>query len=79
MLITLFNPAFHKKIILYISFYLQILPQLSKVLILCNDLGTDIVPCISFAYKYAVLDITVTHQRSLKWCKLVNSKIIEYS
>lgn len=58
---------------------LQIPLPLSTVLILCIDLGTDMVPAISFAYEHAELDIMNRHPRSSKRDHLVNAKMISYS
>ena len=58
---------------------LQIPLPLSTVLILCIDLGTDMVPAISFAYEYAELDIMTRQPRSSKRDHLVNAKMISYS
>ena len=61
----------------FISFILFQLPlPLSTVLILCIDLGTDMVPAISFAYENAELDIMERKPRSSKRDHLVNSKLI---
>jgi sodium/potassium-transporting ATPase subunit alpha len=52
---------------------------LSTVLILCIDLGTDMVPAISFAYENAELDIMERHPRSSKRDHLVNRKLISFA
>merc|ERR1711998_1699 len=49
---------------------------LSTVLILCIDLGTDMVPAISFAYENPELDIMDRVPRNSKRDHLVNSKLI---
>jgi len=49
---------------------------LSTVLILCIDLGTDMVPAISFAYENPELDIMDRVPRNAKRDHLVNSKLI---
>ena len=61
----------------FISFIILQLPlPLSTVLILCIDLGTDMVPAISFAYEGAELDIMERKPRNSKRDHLVNSKLI---
>jgi len=52
---------------------------LSTVLILCIDLGTDMVPAISFAYENAELDIMERYPRNSKRDHLVNSKLISFA
>jgi|DeetaT_2_FD_contig_101_55418_length_2641_multi_11_in_0_out_0_1 sodium/potassium-transporting ATPase subunit alpha len=63
-----------------LPFILYILVQvplpLSTVLILCIDLGTDMVPAISFAYENPELDIMERVPRMAKLDRLVNSKLI---
>jgi sodium/potassium-transporting ATPase subunit alpha len=63
-----------------LPFILYILVQvplpLSTVLILCIDLGTDMVPAISFAYENAELDIMERVPRMAKLDRLVNTKLI---
>jgi len=54
----------------------QIPLPLSTVLILCIDLGTDMVPAISFAYENPELDIMERYPRNSKRDHLVNSKLI---
>ncbi len=49
---------------------------LDTVLILCIDLGTDMVPAISFAYENPELDIMERAPRNSKRDHLVNSKLI---
>ena len=49
---------------------------LSTVLILCIDLGTDMIPAISFAYENPELDIMDRVPRNSKRDHLVNSKLI---
>lgn len=61
----------------FISFIIFQFPlPLSTVLILCIDLGTDMVPAISFAYENAELDIMERKPRSSKRDHLVNTKLI---
>jgi len=57
----------------------QVPLPLSTVLILCIDLGTDMVPAISFAYENAELDIMERHPRNSKRDHLVNSKLISFA
>jgi len=52
---------------------------LTTVLILCIDLGTDMVPAISFAYEHAELDIMERHPRNPKLDVLVGRKMISWS
>jgi len=58
---------------------LQVPLPLSTVLILCIDLGTDMVPAISFAYENPELDIMSRHPRNSKRDHLVNTKLISFS
>ena len=52
---------------------------LSTVLILCIDLGCDMVPAISFAYENPELDIMERVPRNSKRDHLVNLKLISFS
>jgi sodium/potassium-transporting ATPase subunit alpha len=52
---------------------------LSTVLILCIDLGTDMVPAISFAYENTEADIMERVPRNSKLDHLVNSKLISFA
>lgn len=52
---------------------------LSTVLILMIDLGTDMVPAISFAYENPELDIMERKPRSAKLDHLVNTKLIYFA
>ena len=63
--------------IFFIIFQLPL--PLSTVLILCIDLGTDMVPAISFAYENPELDIMERPPRNAKRDHLVNSKLISFS
>jgi len=54
----------------------QVPLPLSTVLILCIDLGTDMVPAISFAYENPELDIMDRVPRNSKRDHLVNTKLI---
>ena len=58
---------------------LQMPLSLSTVLILVVDLGTDIVPGISFAYENAELDIMERMPRNSKRDRLVPMKLIGFS
>jgi len=49
------------------------------VLILCIDLGTDMVPAISFAYENPELDIMERYPRNSKRDHLVNAKLISFA
>lgn len=64
----------------FIMFILFQVPlPLSTVLILCIDLGTDMVPAISFAYENAELDIMERMPRNSKRDHLVNVKLISFA
>jgi sodium/potassium-transporting ATPase subunit alpha len=63
--------------IMFIVF--QVPLPLSTVLILCIDLGTDMVPAISFAYENAELDIMERQPRNSKYDHLVNTKLISFA
>jgi len=52
---------------------------LSTVLILCIDLGTDMIPAISFAYENPELDIMDRVPRNSKRDHLVNTKLISFA
>jgi len=65
------------EILPFIFFILVQVPlPLSTVLILCIDLGTDMIPAISFAYENPELDIMDRVPRNSKRDHLVNSKLI---
>ena len=49
------------------------------MLILCIDLGTDMIPAISFAYENAELDIMDRQPRKAKLDHLVNAKLISFA
>merc|ERR1711998_54583 len=57
----------------------QVPLPLSTVLILCIDLGTDMVPAISFAYENPELDIMDRVPRNSKRDHLVNTKLISFA
>jgi len=68
------------EITLFIFFIVFQVPlPLSTVLILCIDLGTDMVPAISFAYENPELDIMDRVPRNSKRDHLVNSKLISFA
>jgi len=52
---------------------------LTTVLILCIDLGTDMVPAIAFAYEHPELDIMERYPRNAKCDFLVGKKMISFS
>jgi sodium/potassium-transporting ATPase subunit alpha len=65
------------EILPFICFIVFSVPlPLSTVLILLIDLGTDMIPAISFAYENAELDIMDRVPRSSKHDHLVNSKLV---
>jgi sodium/potassium-transporting ATPase subunit alpha len=64
----------------FIFFIIFSIPlPLSTVLILCIDLGTDMVPAISFAYENPELDIMERYPRNSKRDHLVNTKLISFA
>ena len=64
----------------FIFFMAIDIPQpLSTVLILCIDLGTDMVPAISFAYENPELDIMERYPRNSQRDHLVNVKLISFA
>ena len=68
------------EILPFIFFILFQVPlPLSTVLILCVDLGTDMVPAISFAYENPELDIMDRVPRNSKRDHLVNTKLISFA
>jgi len=68
------------EILPFIFFILFQVPlPLSTVLILCIDLGTDMVPAISFAYENPELDIMDRVPRNAKRDHLVNTKLISFA
>lgn len=68
------------EILPFIMFILFAVPlPLSTVLILCIDLGTDMVPAISFAYENTEADIMERVPRNSKLDHLVNSKLISFA
>jgi len=68
------------EILPFIFFIVAQVPlPLSTVLILCIDLGTDMVPAISFAYENPELDIMDRVPRNSKRDHLVNTKLISFA
>ena len=64
----------------FISLIVLGLPlPLSTVLILCVDLGTDMIPAISLAYENPELDIMKRNPRNAERDHLVNSRLISFS
>lgn len=64
----------------FIAFILFQVPlPLTTVLILCIDLGTDMIPAIAFAYEHAELDIMERYPRNPKLDVLVGKKMIAWS
>lgn len=58
---------------------IQIPPPLSTLLILCIDLGTDMIPAISLAYEEPESDIMLRPPRNAATDKLVNARLISFS
>jgi len=52
---------------------------LSTILILCIDLGTDMIPAISYAYERSEADIMEKPPRDMRTERLVNAKLIHFS
>lgn len=68
------------EIIPFIGFMIFQFPiPISSFLILCIDLGLDMIPAISFAYEPPELDIMDRPPRSVKRDRLVNLKLISFS
>lgn len=64
----------------FLAFILIEIPlPISTILILCIDLGFDMIPAISFAYENAELDIMDRQPRNAKRDRLVNAKLINFS
>jgi sodium/potassium-transporting ATPase subunit alpha len=64
----------------FIMFILAQMPlPLTVIMILCIDLGTDMIPAISFAYENPELDIMERFPRNSKRDHLVNTKLISFS
>ncbi|GAM23942.1 hypothetical protein SAMD00019534_071170 [Acytostelium subglobosum LB1] len=68
------------ELIPFVCFFIFKLPTaLSGILILCIDLGTDLVPVISYAYEYAEMDIMSKPPRDVKKERLVSAKLAVFS
>eukprot|EP01094_Clydonella_sp_ATCC50884_P006833 TRINITY_DN16016_c0_g1_i1.p1 TRINITY_DN16016_c0_g1~~TRINITY_DN16016_c0_g1_i1.p1 ORF type:complete len:993 (-),score=365.00 TRINITY_DN16016_c0_g1_i1:185-3163(-) len=68
------------EILPFILFILIQIPlPLSTVLILCVDIGTDLIPAISLAYETAENDIMLRMPRNAKTDKLVTPRLISFS
>jgi len=68
------------EILPFILFILVQIPlPLSTVLILCVDIGTDLIPAISLAYETAENDIMLRPPRDAKTDKLVTPRLISFS
>lgn len=64
----------------FLAFIIVSLPlPLTTVLILCIDLGTDMLPAISLAYETAESDIMKRMPRDSKVDRLVNRRLISFS
>jgi sodium/potassium-transporting ATPase subunit alpha len=64
----------------FILFIVAQMPlSLTTVLILCVDLGTDMVPAISFAYEAAESDIMIRPPRDAEVDRLVTNNLIMFS
>lgn len=64
----------------FIAFILLEIPlPISTIMILCIDLGFDMIPAITFAYENAELDIMKRQPRNAKRDRLVNAKLVSYS
>jgi len=58
---------------------MQVPLPLSTILILTIDLGTDMIPAISFAYENAEADIMTKNPRNAKLDRLVNRKLVSWA
>lgn len=64
----------------FIAFVIVQLPlPLTTVLILCIDLGTDMLPAISLAYERPESDIMLRQPRNSRVDRLVNRRLISFS
>lgn len=64
----------------FLSFIIVQCPlALSTILILCVDLGTDIIPAVSFAYEGPELDIMQRLPRNAKRDHLVTAKVLAFA
>jgi sodium/potassium-transporting ATPase subunit alpha len=68
------------ELIPFLSFIIVQCPlPLSTILILCVDIGTDMVPAVSFAYEGAELDIMERLPRNSKRDHLVGKKLLSFA
>lgn len=68
------------ELIPFITFILIQVPlPLTTILILCIDLGCDLLPAISFAYQAAELDIMERPPRNAKRDNLVNKRLFSFA
>jgi len=58
---------------------IQVPLPLTTILILCIDLGTDMIPAITYAYENPELDIMDRQPRNSKRDYLVGTKMISFS
>eukprot|EP00172_Hildenbrandia_rubra_P000839 Plantae.Rhodophyta-Hildenbrandia_rubra.ctg1478.p1 GENE.Plantae.Rhodophyta-Hildenbrandia_rubra.ctg1478~~Plantae.Rhodophyta-Hildenbrandia_rubra.ctg1478.p1 ORF type:complete len:749 (-),score=154.11 Plantae.Rhodophyta-Hildenbrandia_rubra.ctg1478:1133-3085(-) len=64
----------------FLTFIIISIPQpLTTILILCIDLGTDLLPAISLAYEEAESDIMRRPPRDARVDRLVNARLISFS
>lgn len=64
----------------FLAFIIVQLPlPLTTILILCIDLGTDMLPAISLAYEHPESDIMIRPPRNSKVDRLVNRRLISFS
>jgi sodium/potassium-transporting ATPase subunit alpha len=63
----------------FITFVIFQFPlPLSSVLVLCIDIGTDMLPCVSFVFEDGELDLMTRPPRQ-KWEHMVTSRLIVFS
>lgn len=64
----------------FLSFIIIQIPlPLTTILILCVDLGTDILPAVSFAYENAELDIMERAPRNAKRDHLTGARLMAHA
>lgn len=64
----------------FLAFIILRIPlPLTTVLILCIDIGTDIVPAISLAYENPELDIMKRRPRNAKTDRMVNRRLVSFA
>lgn len=64
----------------FLAFIILRIPlPMTTVLVLCIDIGTDIVPAISLAYENAELDIMTRKPRNAKVDRMVNRRLISFA